>query len=309
MLMNSRKLLRSIVLVVCVMAAISLSITAAWAARGTSRPAGSTGLATLTIIASSDVMVRGGAVPTITPTYLGLAAGTSGPAGPPKCEADASSSSPIGTYQTFCVGAQDSNYNIQYVTGELHVVGLKTKVVFLRKGKPVGISLDMPASAQSFDSGWNGTSSCAGGNLTPKITNSIVVNGNQEEKWFAPCPSDAKSSVARRNLYDINDMGWRYSGFAAYYCYTYTNRYGVVSYYSCTGPYFWWWWWIRAIQTANIQAVAQAHYISNSSTPITQAGWVENGQYVALPAAQLKKIEAKKATGVSIDYTITSLSE
>ncbi len=70
----------------------------------------------LTITASSDTMIYGGTVPTITYSpYTPLST-------QPTCTTTATASSPVGTtYTSSCTGASDSNYAISYVSGSVSV--------------------------------------------------------------------------------------------------------------------------------------------------------------------------------------------
>ena len=79
------------------------------------------GPAPLTISASSGSMTYGGTVPAITPAYSGLAGGDQAPATAPACSTAATSSSPVGGYQTSCSGAADPNYTISYQNGSVSV--------------------------------------------------------------------------------------------------------------------------------------------------------------------------------------------
>ncbi len=79
--------------------------------------------APVTVTASSDSMVYGGTVPTITPTVDGLqnnqdasVLGTG-----LTCSTNATPTSPIGSYKASCSGGSDPNYSIEYVTGTTSV--------------------------------------------------------------------------------------------------------------------------------------------------------------------------------------------
>jgi hypothetical protein len=80
----------------------------------------------LTITASSTTMTVGRTVPAITPSYSGFAHGDNAASLPiaPTCWTSATSSSPPGTYRTYCSGAADPNYTIDadsYVSGTLTI--------------------------------------------------------------------------------------------------------------------------------------------------------------------------------------------
>lgn len=79
--------------------------------------------AALTITASSASMTYGGSVPVVTANYSGFVNNDSASSltTPPICSTAATSSSPVGTYQSSCSGAADGNYSISYVVGETGV--------------------------------------------------------------------------------------------------------------------------------------------------------------------------------------------
>jgi LPXTG-site transpeptidase (sortase) family protein len=82
----------------------------------------------LLITASSDTMVYGGTVPTITPIYTGLQGGDTEPATPPTCSTTATSTSPVGSYTSSCSGAADPNYTITYATGTVTVTAASLNI-------------------------------------------------------------------------------------------------------------------------------------------------------------------------------------
>ena len=61
-------------------------------------------------------MTYGGAIPSITPSYLGFVNGDSASSltTAPVCFTTATASSPVGTYPSFCSGAASPNYTITY---------------------------------------------------------------------------------------------------------------------------------------------------------------------------------------------------
>jgi hypothetical protein len=77
--------------------------------------------APLQITASSPAMGYGDAVPAITPGYSGLEHGDMAPSTTPVCTTTATSSSPVGSYATRCIGALDPNYTISYVNGSVQI--------------------------------------------------------------------------------------------------------------------------------------------------------------------------------------------
>ncbi len=79
--------------------------------------------APITVTASTDSMIYGGTVPTITPTVGGLqnnqdasVLGTG-----LTCSTHATPTSPIGAYRSSCSGGSDANYSIEYVDGTTSV--------------------------------------------------------------------------------------------------------------------------------------------------------------------------------------------
>ncbi len=77
----------------------------------------------VTVTASSDAMTYGGSTPAIAPSYSGFVNGDSASSltTAPTCSAAATSSSPVGSYQTSCSGAVDPNYSFNYVSGSVQV--------------------------------------------------------------------------------------------------------------------------------------------------------------------------------------------
>ncbi len=77
----------------------------------------------LTITASSASMAYGDAVPAVTPTIDGLqnGEGASVLGDGLSCTTDATSSSPVGSYDASCSGASDANYDVTYVDGSTSV--------------------------------------------------------------------------------------------------------------------------------------------------------------------------------------------
>jgi hypothetical protein len=77
----------------------------------------------LTITASSGSYTFGGAVPTITPGYSGFVNGDTATklTTQPTCSTTATSASSVGSspYPSSCMGAVDSNYTINYVSGQI----------------------------------------------------------------------------------------------------------------------------------------------------------------------------------------------
>jgi subtilisin family serine protease len=74
-------------------------------------------MGSLTVTASSDTMVYGGTVPTITPDYGGKMA----PATLPTCSTTATGNSDVASYPSSCSGADEPKYTISYVDGTVEV--------------------------------------------------------------------------------------------------------------------------------------------------------------------------------------------
>jgi len=73
--------------------------------------------ATVNVTASSDTMIYGGIVPTITATY----SPTIVPTTTAVCSTVATNLSPVGTYTSTCSGAADANYIFTYINGSVSV--------------------------------------------------------------------------------------------------------------------------------------------------------------------------------------------
>jgi hypothetical protein len=103
----------------------------------------------LTITASSGTMQYGGTPPVITPIYGGLVNGEAAPTTPPTCSTSATSTSPVGNYQSTCSGASDSiyGYSFVYAVGNVSVTA-------------VGASISLTNLAQTY----------TGSSLSPTVT-------------------------------------------------------------------------------------------------------------------------------------------
>ncbi len=77
--------------------------------------------AAVTVTASSGTMVYGGTPPVITASYAGFLNGQTVPATAPTCSTLATSTSPVGSYASSCVGAADPNYTFTNVDGTVTV--------------------------------------------------------------------------------------------------------------------------------------------------------------------------------------------
>ncbi len=81
----------------------------------------SAGAAPVTLTASSATITYGDDVPEITASYDGFTGGQTEPDTLPTCSTTATSSSPVGTYETTCVGAADPNHVFTVVNGTITV--------------------------------------------------------------------------------------------------------------------------------------------------------------------------------------------
>jgi hypothetical protein len=73
------------------------------------------------VITASSPTVTYGSTPTITPIYSGLTNNKTAATTPPTCTSTATSSSPVGTYESSCEGAADQNFTFTYATGTVTV--------------------------------------------------------------------------------------------------------------------------------------------------------------------------------------------
>jgi len=94
--------------------------------------------ASLTVTASSGVMIEGGAPPTITATYYGFVNGETpyNLNARPRCSTTATRSSTVGIYPSSCSRAVDRNYTITYVDGSVTVTYGISAVVSPVSGSP-----------------------------------------------------------------------------------------------------------------------------------------------------------------------------
>jgi hypothetical protein len=107
-------------------------------------------LPTLTITASSDSMVYGGTVPTITPSYSGFVTGDSASSltTPPTCSTTATSLSLAGSANTSsCTGAVDPSYTIVYAPGTVTVKVKPLTITANGQSKTFGDALALGTTA------------------------------------------------------------------------------------------------------------------------------------------------------------------
>ena len=81
--------------------------------------------APLSVTASSSTMVYGSNPPGITASYSGFVPGDGAGSltSKPVCSTTATSTSPVGSYQSTCSGAADPNYRISFISGVVTVLG------------------------------------------------------------------------------------------------------------------------------------------------------------------------------------------
>ncbi len=127
--------------------------------------------ASLVITASSESSVYGSTPGAITPGYSGLVNGDTAPSTPPTCGTSATSSSPVGTYDSTCAGASDPNYSISYVDGSVNVT-------------PAPLTITASSGSMTY------------GGTVPTITPmySGLVNGDSAPATPPTCSTTATSS-------------------------------------------------------------------------------------------------------------------
>lgn len=96
----------------------------------------------LSILASSDSMTYGGAVPAIAASYSGFVNSDSAASltTQPVCSTAATSTSMPGTYPSICTGAVDDNYSIDYVPGSVTVKKATPTIALSSSSNPSGIA-------------------------------------------------------------------------------------------------------------------------------------------------------------------------
>jgi hypothetical protein len=106
----------------------------------------------LTITASSDTMVYGGTVPTITATFKGWVGSDteSSLAALPICDTDATPASTVGSYTSRCHDADSAKYAISYVDGTVSVTKATLTVTADDKTRTLG------APDPTFTAGYTG---------------------------------------------------------------------------------------------------------------------------------------------------------
>jgi hypothetical protein len=126
--------------------------------------------APVTVTAPSVTVTYGDDIPALTPTYTGFGGGQTEPETEATCTTEATSSSPVGTYEITCSGADDPNYTFTYVDGTLTITPKHATVT---------------ASSDSF----------VYGGTVPTITPSYsgLVNGDTEPATPPVCSTTATS--------------------------------------------------------------------------------------------------------------------
>jgi sugar lactone lactonase YvrE len=124
-------------------------------------------------------MTYGGALPTLTPSYIGFVNGDSPSSltSAPTCSAPGvTSSSPVGSYTTSCTGAVDSNYNISSPTGTLRVNPATLTVTPSPNPASMTYGGPLPTLTPSYSGFVNGTVTVpAAPNCTTTVTTSSPV--------------------------------------------------------------------------------------------------------------------------------------
>jgi len=134
--------------------------------------------APLTITASSDSMTYGGTVPTITAIVSGLQNGEdSSVLGTGlTCDTASSSSSPVGSYASACMGANDGDYAITYVFGVVNVTPAALQVTASSDSMTYGgTPPTITASYSGFVNGDNSSSLTTQPNCSTTASSSSAV--------------------------------------------------------------------------------------------------------------------------------------
>jgi alpha-tubulin suppressor-like RCC1 family protein len=128
----------------------------------------------LIVVASPGVMTYGGTAPTITPSYVGFVNGDSATSltTAATCTTTATSSSPVGSYDSSCSGAADANYTISYVDGGVTVSPAPLEV--MASSASISYGSAAPNITPSYSGFVNGDSATS---LTtaPTCTTSVVA--------------------------------------------------------------------------------------------------------------------------------------
>jgi len=157
------------------------------------------GSAAVVVSASSDSMIYGGTVPTITASYSGFVNGDTAASltTAPTCTTAATSTSSVGSYSSSCSGAVDGNYTFTYVNGLVHV-------------NPASLSIAASSDSMTY------------GGSTPTITASYsgFVNGDTAASLTtAPACTTAATSTSAAGTYATSCSGAVDSN----YTFTYVN--------------------------------------------------------------------------------------
>ena len=145
--------------------------------------------AALVITASSGSMTYGGSVPVITANYSGFVNNDSATslATQPTCSTTATSSSPVGTYQSSCSGAADANYTISYVVGE---TGVTAAALMVTASSPtVTYGGHVPAITASYSGFVNGDN--ASSLTTPPSCSTAATSSSPVGTYASTCSGAA----------------------------------------------------------------------------------------------------------------------
>ena len=144
--------------------------------------------AALVITASSGSLTYGGSVPVITATYSGFVNNDSAASltTQPACSTTATSSSPVGTYQSSCSGSADGNYTITYAVGEIGVTA--AALVVTASSPTITYGAHVPAIAASYSGFVNGDNAAS---LTTQPTCTTTATSSSPVGTYASTCSGA----------------------------------------------------------------------------------------------------------------------
>jgi sugar lactone lactonase YvrE len=137
----------------------------------------------LTITASSGTMTYGGTPPSVTAIY----SGSGNPTTSPICTTTATSTSPVGTYTSFCSGAVAANYVIAYQGGTVTVT--PAPLVITASSATMTYGGTVPTITPSYSGFVNGDTASS---LTPKPTCTTTATSTS---LAGPYPSTCSGAV------------------------------------------------------------------------------------------------------------------
>lgn len=139
--------------------------------------------APLTITASSATIAYGSAIPTITPSIVGLVNGdTQASLGPLTCSVTVPAGNPVGVYPATCSGAVNPNYTIAYVPGTLTITAVPLTITASSATLAYGSAV--PATTSTVVGLVNGDTVASLGPLVCSVT---VPVGNPVGKYPTTC--------------------------------------------------------------------------------------------------------------------------